>query len=140
MTRRELRENVFQLLFMCGFHDPGQQEVQLALCLEGDLLSDHAAENRNLILEKLSHVLSHVEEEDSIIGECTEGWRVDRLSRVDLSILRLAVDEMLFDEEVPYRVAINEAVELAKKFGGDDSPSFINGILGKVSKLKGLEV
>ena len=56
------------------------------------------------------------------------------MPKVDLEILRLAVYEMLYDEDVPVSVAINEAVELAKKFGGDDSPSFINGILGKVAR------
>ena len=61
-------------------------------------------------------------------------WKVNRMSKVDLNILRLAVYEMKYDEDVPLKVAINEAVELSKKFGGDESSSFVNGILGKIAK------
>ena len=68
-----------------------------------------------------------------MIGETAEGWKVSRMGKVDLTILRLAVYEMKYDEDVPVKVAINEAVELSKKFSGDDSPAFINGILGKLA-------
>ena len=67
------------------------------------------------------------------MNQASKGWKTSRMGKVDLTILRLASYEVLFDEDVPAKVAINEAVELAKKFGGDDSPSFINGVLGKVA-------
>lgn len=73
-----------------------------------------------------------VPELDKKIDEVAEGWKTRRMGKVELSILRLAVYEMKYDEEVPEKVAINEAVELAKKFGGSDAPAFVNGILAKL--------
>ena len=67
------------------------------------------------------------------MNKASKGWKTSRMGKVDLTILRLASYEVLFDEDVPGKVAINEAVELAKKFGGDESPAFINGVLGKVA-------
>lgn len=69
-----------------------------------------------------------------MINEIAEGWKTERMGKVDLTILRLAVYEIRFDEDVPTSVAINEAVELAKKYGQDGSPSFVNGILAKFAK------
>ena len=69
---------------------------------------------------------------DEEINRVAEGWKTRRMGRVELTILRLALFEMKDDEEIPEKVAINEAVELAKKFGGDDSPAFVNGILAKL--------
>ena len=77
------------------------------------------------ILEKLPEI-------DRILEGVAEGWRLGRMGRVELTILRLACFEIRFDESVPDKVAINEAVELAKKFGGDESPSFVNGVLAKL--------
>ena len=75
-----------------------------------------------------------IPEIDEMLNRTTEGWKTTRMGKVDLAILRLAVYEMKFDEDVPVGVAINEAVELAKRFGRDQSPSFINGILGKLAR------
>ena len=69
-----------------------------------------------------------------MLNEHVTGWKTSRMNKVDLSILRLAVYEMKYDEDVPVGVAINEAVELAKKFGGSEAPAFINGVLGKLAK------
>ncbi len=76
---------------------------------------------------------SKIEEIDQAINEVSEGWKTGRMSKVDLTIMRLAYYEMKIDDDIPVSVAINEAVELAKKFGGDDSPSFVNGILAKLT-------
>lgn len=84
--------------------------------------------------EKYAHVVDKLPEIDKRIEETAKSWKISRMGKVDLTVLRLAVYEMEFDEDVPVGVAINEAVELAKKFGGDDSPAFINGILGKIGK------
>ena len=83
---------------------------------------------------KYAKVKEHLEEIDRMRNETSEGWKTSRMGKVDLAILRLAVYEMFFDEDVPVSVAINEAVELGKRFGTDDSSSFINGILGKLAK------
>ena len=76
--------------------------------------------------EKLSDI-------DGRINAVAKGWKTERMGKAELAIIRLAVYEMLYDEDVPVKVAINEAVELAKKFGGDDSPAFVNGILAKLA-------
>lgn len=73
-------------------------------------------------------------EVDALIAENTVDWSIDRISRVDLAILRVAVYEMLYREDVPTGASINEAVELAKRFGGERSYSFVNGILGTIAK------
>ena len=86
------------------------------------------------IQKKYERVISHVEEIDRLLNTASKGWKTARMNKVDLTILRLAVYEMKWDDEVPEGVAINEAVELAKKFGGDSSSSFVNGVLGKVAK------
>lgn len=138
MNRRELRETVFRLLYMHEFYPGEQYSEQLDLFFTSDPEIVYSEEDISYIKEKLDHVVGHMEESDAVISDCAEGWKISRLNHVDLSILRLAVYEMLFDEDIPYRVAINEAVEIAKKYGGDDSPSFINGILGKAAANKGL--
>ena len=90
--------------------------------------------NEVYMQDKYGKILEHLAEIDEVLNQASSGWKVSRMSKVDLNILRLAVYEMKYDEDVPVKVAINEAVELAKKFGGDDSSSFVNGILGKIAK------
>ena len=140
MTRRELRESVFSLLYMHEFYDESQLEDQLDIYFANDPEGRFSDEDKAYIRNKLQAVLSHTEDSDSLIEECAEGWIISRINKVDICILRLAICEMLYDEDIPYRVAINEAVELAKSYGGNDSPSFINGILGKAARLRGLDI
>ena len=71
---------------------------------------------------------------DRILNEKTKGWKTSRMNKVDLTILRLAVYEILWDDDIPTSVAINEAVELAKRFSGEDGPSFVNGVLAKLAE------
>ena len=102
-----------------------------------------AQEGANLVLNYLSNpadaeltakaIAEKVCEIDAMINENATGWKTTRMNKVDLSILRLAVYEMKFDDDVPVKVAINEAVELAKRFSGDEGPAFINGVLGKLA-------
>ena len=85
------------------------------------------------IREKALNVILKTEEIDAMLNENTKGWKTSRMNKVDLSILRLAVYEMKWDDEIPAGVAIDQAVELAKKYSGDDGPSFINGVLAKLA-------
>lgn len=131
MTRRELREHIFLMLFRKDFHEADELKEQMELYiseLEEPSLEDYAylTQRFNLIVERL-------EEIDVILSEASSGWKLNRMSKVDLTILRLAVFEMRFDEDIPVKVAINEAVEMAKRFGGDESPGFINGVLAKLA-------
>lgn len=89
------------------------------------------------IRELVDGVKAHREELDKLIGKNAVGWSIDRIARVDLSILRIAVFEMLYRDDVPAGAAINEAVELSKTYGGDKSFAFVNGILGTIARSEG---
>ena len=131
MRRRELREHVFKLLFMLQFNSEEEMPQQLALYF--DRLEDLDEKNQTYMEEEYRHVLEHLSEIDEILNDYSSGWKTGRMSNVDLTTLRLALYEMKYEEDVPTGVAINEAVELAKKFGGDSSGSFVNGVLGKIA-------
>lgn len=132
MTRRELRENTFRMLFHKEFHDMSEMEEQYNLFREVMVPMDEV--DSDYIHTKVFNIMNMVETLDKDIDSVSVDWPIERLSKVDLTILRLAYYEMKFDEDIPVKVAINEAVELAKKYGGDESPSFINGVLGKLAK------
>ncbi|MGN0348750.1 MAG: transcription antitermination factor NusB, partial [Roseburia sp.] len=85
------------------------------------------------LAKKCQDIVSHIEEIDAQINEVATGWKTSRMGKADLTLLRLAVYEMKYEEDTPVKVAINEAVELAKKYGAENSPSFINGVLAKLA-------
>ena len=130
MGRSELREHIFRILFRIEFQPKEEKEEQLALYLE-ELESAKDTE-KEYIRTKYAAIAEKVEMIDEKINASVTGWKTSRMGKVDLTILRLAVYEIEWDEEVPQGVAINEAVELAKRYGGEESPSFINGVLGKI--------
>lgn len=130
MGRSELREHIFRILFRIEFQPKEEMEEQLALYLE-ELESAKDTE-KEYIRAKYAAIAEKVEMIDEKINASVTGWKTSRMGKVDLTILRLAVYEIEWDEEVPQGVAINEAVELAKRYGGEESPSFINGVLGKI--------
>ena len=133
MSRRELREQIFKLLFRVEFNekDAMTEQIQLFFQQDEEPISEKKQEE---ITQKYEKIVECLEEIDGIIEQTATGWTISRMGKVDLTILRLAVYEMKMDEEIPVSVAINEAVELAKKFGQDESPSFINGVLAKLAK------
>ena len=143
MKRRELRETIFILLFISQFYDAEKDlDEQLDLYIE-DLKSDASmieykttvkAEDESYIRTKYKAIAEKIPEIDALLNQVSDGWRTKRMAKADLNILRLAVYEVKYDEQVPAGVAINEAVELAKVYGEDGSPKFINGILGKIAK------
>ena len=132
MKRRELREHIFELLFRIEFNSWEEMPEQMQLFFDG--LDELGEQDQSYMEEKYRRIVEKLPELDRRIEETAKSWRISRMGKVDLTILRLAVYEMEFDDDVPVGVAINEAVELSKKFGGDDSPAFVNGILGKIGK------
>lgn len=142
MKRSELRENIFKLLFMAQFNSQEEMPEQLRLYFEAaqrgreDVVCgrDPSREEEDYMEAKYSRICEKLPEIDAFLNRISVGWKTSRMNKVDLTILRLAVYEMQYDEEVPTAVAINEAVELAKRFGGEDSTSFVNGILGKAAR------
>jgi len=128
LKRRQLREIAFQIIFQV---DVGKNDLEAALIeriQETDMDKGDKAFCRSLVsgtLEKLNEI-------DEIIEKYALDWEVNRMLSVDRNILRLAVYEMVFSIETPAKAALNEAIEIAKTFGSEDSPKFINGILGQV--------
>ena len=129
MTRRELRENVFKMLFRVEFHAEDEMTGQLGMM--DDELENITEEDAAYINNKCSDIIAKIPELDEAINASTTGWKTTRMGKVDLSIIRLAVYEIKFEDDVPAKVAINEAVELAKAYGTDNSASFVNGVLAK---------
>lgn len=131
MTRREAREQAFCILF--------EQTVS------GDKVDDvlhNATEARDFIPDSFAEAVAFGAEEnreeiDAAIKKNIRGWSMDRLSKVTLAVLRLAIYEILFDDSIPTGVSINEAVELAKKFGGEEDAPYVNGVLSSVAKAVG---
>lgn len=155
MTRRELREHVFRILFACEFlkakskDDPYSWPDREAVLEQIDLYFTHeggeelefppvevSPEDRGEVRERVLLVSDKVPEIDRLLDRTSTGWKTGRMVSTDLCILRLAVYEMLYDDRIPTGVAINEAVLLAKKFCGDDSSSFVNGILAKLDRQR----
>lgn len=134
MGRHEQREQLFKLLFRVEFNKPEDMPEQVKLFME---------ENEEITLEKdavyISDKYARIQEKlpviDKMLDDNTEGWDTTRMGKVELTALRLAVYEIVFDEDIPGSVAINEAVEIVKKYGQETSGGFVNAILGKIVKL-----
>ncbi len=130
MTRREIREHIVRLLYCAGFYK-SEDEIneQITLYLEN---SGIKGEDKEYILNKVLKIREKQSDIDGLISASSVGWTIERMSRIDLCVIRLAAYEIRYDDDIPSKVAIDEAVELAKAYGGNESPSFINGILGKI--------
>ncbi len=133
MRRSELREHIFKMVFSYEFNSDSEMPRQMQLYFEQLESGEPKEADMEYIRTKALAVILKAEELDALINENTRGWKTVRMNKVDLSILRLALYEMRWDDDVPESVAINEAVELAKKYSGDEGPSFINGVLAKLA-------
>ncbi len=131
MTRREIREHLFVLLFEGEFYDVEEMDEQTSLYFE-NFVSSATEDEIEYIRGRLARIKENLGSIDVLLSEATSGWKLNRMGKVELSILRLALFEMKCDEQIPEKVAINEAVELTKKFGGDASSGFVNGVLAKL--------
>ena len=146
MTRREAREHCFKMLFCQDFYPAEEKDDQLDWYFEAPMEDvtgsdgtdevvhevQMTEEDRKALGKRVEEIMIRICELDELINQVAEGWKTKRMGKVELTILRLAVFELKFDDKIPEKVAINEAVELAKKFGGDDAPAFVNGILAKL--------
>ena len=146
ITRREAREHCFKMLFCQDFYPAEEKEEQLERYFDApveDVTGKDGADevlhqvdlegaDKTALEARVEAIMKKIPELDEKINGVAEGWKTRRMGRVELTILRLALFEMKEDQEIPEKVAINEAVELAKKFGGDGAPAFVNGILAKL--------
>jgi len=130
--RRKSRIIALQALYEldCSGHKPGEVMARL---LEEKPLNDEAAEFAKSLMDG---VLNNKKKIDNVIRKFAPAFPVEQLAPIDRNILRLAIFEILFDNRVPVKAAINEAVELAKSFGGDSSQKFVNGVLGSVAATR----
>ena len=130
MSRREIREQIFKMLFRVEFYTQEELPEQIELFKED--LENISPADLLYIENKITKIKEVLDTIDGAVNEAAEKWKTSRMAKEDLTIIRLAVYEMRYDEEIPVSVAINEAVELAKKFGTDESAGFVNGILAKL--------
>lgn len=132
MTRHELRDRVFKLVFRIEFNPAEDMPGQVELFFGDDENLKASEEDTLYIKNKYNAVLEKLSEIDALINGNVTGWDTSRMGKVELSVLRLAVYEMCFDEDIPESVAIDEAVELAKTYGQDNSGAFVNAVLTKI--------
>ncbi|MGL6014494.1 MAG: transcription antitermination factor NusB [Selenomonadaceae bacterium] len=132
MSRRQAREVALQALFQLDFNEVTIEAAVDAALGESAVLADR---DREYLRKAVSGTKENLAAIDAIIMECSREWKVERMSGIDRNIARLAVFEMKFnEEEITPNIVINEAVELAKKYGTDESARFINGVLGAMVK------
>lgn len=129
--RRKARAIALQALYEIDSANHEAEEVLGRLLAEESLSED----NNIFVRQLVSQALEHQEEIDHHIQRFAPSWPIEQLPVIDRNILRLAISEILFDNKVTVKIAINEAVELAKKFGGENSSKFVNGVLGSISAL-----
>ena len=130
---RMRREKLFLMLFQHEFHETAEYREQIALYnenYEGETLTDTAFNEE--LTERLFDIVDKLGSIDARLNAAISGWKLNRIGKVDITILRLAAYEMKYDDTIPVKVSVNEAVELAKKYGGDSSPSFVNGVLARM--------
>lgn len=140
MKRSEIRDEVFKMLFRVDFQGVSDMPEQFDIFVNGDIIDDTpdlmSEAEKTEIKERTEMILPLIEEIDDRINSLIEGWNTKRVGKVELTILRLAVYEAFYDENIPGKVAINEAVELAKKYAGETAAAFVNGVLGRIVRAE----
>ncbi len=129
MSRKSARETAFKTIFEIPFHTHDEPIEIINFNVEYASKDISGETDINYFKEVTTKCYENIDTIDNKISDNLKGWSMDRISKVNLSVLRLALCEILYIDEIPYQVSINEAVELAKKYGDDDSPAFINGVL-----------
>ena len=132
MNRSSMREETFKILYSMQIQGNENKQEQIKLYIENNNI--HNEEAKKYIEDAIFGIENNKEEiDEQIKNNLKENWKIERVSKIDLSILRLAIYEIKY-KQIPFKVAINEAVELAKKYGEDTSKNFVNGILASIVK------
>ncbi|WP_206458094.1 transcription antitermination factor NusB [Anaerovorax sp. IOR16] len=132
MRRTQARELLMQMLFQMEVQNDHSDSIKKRVAEE----NLEESNQKDYFEEMYGLITLHLPEIDQQIEEYSNNWKINRLAKVDLAILRLSIAELLYKMDIPDSVSINEAVDLAKKFGGDDSGKFVNGVLGKIVRGK----
>lgn len=130
MRRHEQREQLFKLLFRVEFNSLDDMPEQIKLFFQDDEI-EYTEEVMESIKDKYAKIQEKLPQIDVLINEKAEGWNTERMGKVELAVLRIAVYEILHEEDIPNTVAINEAIEIAKKYGQEASGGFVNAVLAK---------
>ena len=130
MTRSKIRECIFCILFRSDFHKKEEMAEQCRLYLND--IENVSEEDYNYISNKVNNIVNSIDKIDDVLNQVSVGWKTTRMAKSDLTVLRLAYYEMKNETDIPDKVAVNEAVNLAKKYGTDNSQAFVNGILAKL--------
>ncbi|MGN1013051.1 MAG: transcription antitermination factor NusB [Clostridia bacterium] len=133
MSRKKARDNAFKCVYELEFGMNENLEKILENCYEEN---DNKLDEKDYIEKVLKGVKENLKEIDDIILSKLKNWSIDRIAKIDLAILRLAIYEIKYMEDIPVKVSANEAVELAKTYGNNDSKSFVNGVIAKVIESK----
>lgn len=135
MKRSAIRELAFRLIYSLEIQKPEDLEEQIELYLECEEVNDN--ETKEYIKDAVLGIKEHINEIQELIEKNLKAdWKIDRISKIDLSLLKLAIYEIKY-KKIPYKVAINECLELSKKYGEESSKNFVNGILASVVKELG---
>ncbi len=129
MSRKSAREAAFKAIFEIPFHSGETPEEIIDFCIVNQKEDLNSDSDKMYFKAVTSKCFENLEQIDEKISSHLKDWTIERISKINLSILRLAFCEIIYMEDIPYQVSINEAVEVAKKFGDDDSPSFVNAVL-----------
>lgn len=128
MKRRSLRKHIFKIIFRLEFNEDIEEQIQLYV----KELNSADEQDIEYITRQVKGIIEQIQHLDQLINKNAKKWTTNRMSKVDLSLLRLALYEIYYDEDIPTNVALNEAIELAKLYGGANSSSFINGVISKI--------
>ncbi len=131
MTRRSLRENIFKILFKLEFNSLDEMNEQMDFSIAD--INNISDEDKDYIIGKTEKIIGLIDDIDKLISEISVGWNIERIGKAELAILRLAVYEIKYDEDIPLNVAVSEAVELSQVYCTDEARSFINGVLTKLN-------
>ncbi len=133
MGRKKARDNAFKCIYQLEFMDDKNVEKLLEYCYDENQNTDNEKEYIQKVVNGVVENLSIID--DNILKNL-KNWTINRIAKIDIAILRLAIYEILYLEDIPAKVSVNEAVELAKEYGGTDSKSFVNGLLAKIIEGK----
>lgn len=144
MTRREIRDKIFKIVFTAEFNTLDEMRDQIDLAFDTEMPGDEEDDpllyasvsdsDRQYITDKVMDIMSRKDDIDKTISEISEGWKLPRIGKEELAILRLGVYEVIYDSLIPEKVAINEAVELSKKYCDASASKFVNALLAKLVK------
>lgn len=133
MSRKKARDNAFKCIYELEFDNEKNVEKILEFCYEENESKEDEKKYINVVVNGVKNNLDSI---DSIILSKLKNWSMERIAKIDLAILRLAIYEIMYMDDIPVKVTANEAVELAKLYGNNDSKSFVNGVIAKVIESK----